>query len=68
MCNFYTMFYVDGNKLPDDDVCYTAGPPQFNWAMLDDPPLDLSKVPSNVSVIPGTKQVLMQSQVSVFLI
>ena len=33
MCNFYMMYYVDGNKTLDSTVCSTQGPP--NWYFED---------------------------------
>jgi len=29
MCNFYMMYWVDGDQLLDDSVCYSAGPPNY---------------------------------------
>jgi uncharacterized membrane protein (DUF106 family) len=29
MCNFYMMYWVDGDQLLHDDVCTSPGPPQY---------------------------------------
>jgi hypothetical protein len=29
MCNFYMMYWVDGDKLLEDDVCTSPGPPNY---------------------------------------
>lgn len=31
MCNFYLMYYVDGDKILDRKNCFTYGPPQYYW-------------------------------------
>jgi hypothetical protein len=29
MCNFYMMYWVDGDQLLHDDVCSSPGPPEY---------------------------------------
>jgi peptidylglycine monooxygenase len=29
MCNFYMMYWVDGDKLLNEDVCTSPGPPKY---------------------------------------
>ncbi len=29
MCNFYMMYWVDGDQLLQDDVCSSPGPPNY---------------------------------------
>lgn len=29
MCNFYMMYWVDGDQLLNDDVCTSSGPPHY---------------------------------------
>ena len=29
MCNFYMMYWVDGDKLLEDNVCTSPGPPNY---------------------------------------
>ncbi|XP_076333365.1 peptidylglycine alpha-hydroxylating monooxygenase-like isoform X2 [Tachypleus tridentatus] len=31
MCNFYMMYYVDGDHILQDKFCFTAGPPLYRW-------------------------------------
>jgi peptidylglycine monooxygenase len=29
MCNFYMMYWVDGDQLLENDVCASPGPPNY---------------------------------------
>ena len=31
MCNFYLMYWVEGDKLPSDTFCFSIGPPFYAW-------------------------------------
>lgn len=31
MCNFYMMYYVDGDKVLDKKYCFSLGPPSYHW-------------------------------------
>ncbi|XP_064475097.1 peptidylglycine alpha-hydroxylating monooxygenase-like [Ornithodoros turicata] len=31
MCNFYIMYYVDGDKIPSGNTCFSSGPPLYYW-------------------------------------
>ncbi len=31
MCNFYMMYYVDGDRILNKKYCFTAGPPYYYW-------------------------------------
>lgn len=31
MCNFYMMYYVEGDKVLDEKYCFTSGPPYYYW-------------------------------------
>ncbi|XP_076350248.1 peptidylglycine alpha-hydroxylating monooxygenase-like [Tachypleus tridentatus] len=31
MCNFYIMYYVNGDRILTDKYCFTAGPPVYRW-------------------------------------
>lgn len=31
MCNFYVMYWVEGNKIPSDNFCFSMGPPYYAW-------------------------------------
>ena len=32
MCNFYLMYWVEGNQIPSEMYCFTPGPPLYSWA------------------------------------
>lgn len=60
MCNFYIMYYVNGNKLPDADDCYSEGGPRWYLKDYDDPRgLNLAAMPVTASVVPGTTTPLL---------
>jgi peptidylglycine monooxygenase len=31
MCNFYLMYWVDGDETLRDNTCYSSGPPGYYW-------------------------------------
>ncbi|KAH7963193.1 hypothetical protein HPB52_019957 [Rhipicephalus sanguineus] len=31
MCNFYMMYYVDGDRILDKKDCFSYGPPVYYW-------------------------------------
>jgi len=31
MCNFYIMYWVEGDELPSDTFCFSIGPPFYAW-------------------------------------
>lgn len=31
MCNFYLMYYTDGDRILDDKYCFSSGPPLYYW-------------------------------------
>jgi len=31
MCNFYLMYWVDGDRVLTDNTCFSPGPPQYYW-------------------------------------
>jgi peptidylglycine monooxygenase len=31
MCNFYMMYYVEGDKTMDKKYCFSQGPPYYHW-------------------------------------
>ena len=33
MCNFYMMYWVDGDRLLDENVCASAGPSEYYFAL-----------------------------------
>jgi len=50
MCNFYMMYWVDGDQLLNDDVCTSPGPPQYYFR--HDRHLNVDKIPENAFRIP----------------
>lgn len=48
MCNFYLMYYVDGDEPLDQKYCFTAGPPYYYWSNQQDQ-LGLSRIPEDAS-------------------
>ena len=52
MCNFYVMYWVDGDELPTNAYCFTDGPPRWSWAQFEG--IDTEQVPANASLVPGT--------------
>lgn len=62
MCNFYIMYYVDGNRAMRDSYCFSAGPPGYYWK--DSPfadKMNLNHIPKTASVIPGENRVIQQT-------
>ena len=60
MCNFYVMYWVDGDKTMHENYCFTAGPPSWNWGRF--PGLNSSDVPNTASIVPSTGEVLKATQ------
>ena len=56
MCNFYIMYYVDGDQTLRDNYCFTPGPPTWTWEDLDG--LDAALAPLSASIVPGTDEVI----------
>lgn len=47
MCNFYMMYYVNGDTILDDGTCFSPGPPEYHWSTeggLENIPEDASKL------------------------
>ncbi|XP_076443848.1 putative peptidylglycine alpha-hydroxylating monooxygenase 1 [Babylonia areolata] len=60
MCNFYIMYYTDGEKHLSNDACFSQGGPQ--WYLTDYPDqagLNLPAMPATASVVPGTDKMLL---------
>lgn len=56
MCNFYMMYYVKGDNLLDDNICFAGGPPSWyfkNFKSSTGERLDLSKIPADASEVPA---------------
>lgn len=50
MCNFYMMYWVDGDQLLNEDVCTSLGPPHYYFG--NDLNLNVEKIPENAFRIP----------------
>jgi len=50
MCNFYMMYWVDGDRLLNDDVCTSSGPPSYYFRR--DRRLNVDKIPEEAFRIP----------------
>lgn len=60
MCNFYMMYYVDGNQLLDAQYCQRAGPPHWYWTDMKS--IHAENAPGDASVVPGTNEVLESTE------
>ena len=59
MCNFYVMYYVDGDHMMKDSYCFSAGPPTYYWKDSEfAQDMNLENIPKTASVVPGTEKVL----------
>lgn len=59
MCNFYIMYWVDGENLLTNNMCYTGGPP--HWYFKDFKgdtikSLSMDEVPENASEVPDVQK------------
>ncbi|CAF1561509.1 unnamed protein product [Rotaria magnacalcarata] len=50
MCNFYMMYWVDGDQLLNEDVCSSSGPPRYYFGR--DRHLNVDKIPEDAFHIP----------------
>jgi len=60
MCNFYIMYYVDGDEALSENYCFTPGPPSWSWDDFDG--LDAALAPLSASIVPGTDEFLAATQ------
>jgi len=59
MCNFYMMYYVNGEDVYQDGGCWASGPPYNYWQTSKDAQkMHLENAPKTVSIVPGTQNVL----------
>jgi Copper type II ascorbate-dependent monooxygenase, C-terminal domain len=58
MCNFYIMYYVDDKMPVSDSLCFTEGPPLWDWSKFENGLIDVSLAPLSASVVPGTDDFL----------
>ncbi|CAF0874637.1 unnamed protein product [Rotaria sp. Silwood1] len=50
MCNFYMMYWVNGDEVLENDVCTSLGPPKYYFGY--DRHLNVEKIPENAFRIP----------------
>ncbi|XP_015915160.1 peptidylglycine alpha-hydroxylating monooxygenase [Parasteatoda tepidariorum] len=50
MCNFYMMYYVDGDKPMEEKYCFTSGPPVYYWSR----DFKVGSVPKNIDLSAST--------------
>ena len=55
MCNFYLMYWVEGDQIMNDNYCVSPGPPSWYWS--DVRALHTENIPSDASIVPGTDKV-----------
>ncbi|KAK3586826.1 hypothetical protein CHS0354_020042 [Potamilus streckersoni] len=61
MCNFYIMYYTDGDRISDQTYCFTPGPTTWYWDQFERADkMNLAAIPRTASIIPGTDKVIKQ--------
>ena len=55
MCNFYMMYYVDGDNLLDAQYCQRAGPPHWYWSDMES--VHVENAPADASADPESNKV-----------
>ena len=53
MCNFYMMYWVDGEHIMKNGYCFSQGPPEWDWSKFTG--LNFKDAPINASMVPGEK-------------
>lgn len=63
MCNFYIMYYVKGEKLLQENMCFRSGPPFWyfsNFKSSTGQGLDLNQIPADASEVPAEQLVELE--------
>jgi peptidylglycine monooxygenase len=60
MCNFYIMYYINGDKVVQEPTCFSPGPPSWNWGNVDG--IHPENAPFSASMIPDTDSILKETQ------
>lgn len=58
MCNFYIMYYVKGDNLLANNMCFSMGPPFWHfkdYKGVNGDRLDLDKIPADASQVPANQ-------------
>ncbi|XP_069137086.1 probable peptidylglycine alpha-hydroxylating monooxygenase 1 isoform X1 [Argopecten irradians] len=54
MCNFYMMYYVDGDRIADQNSCFTSGAPWYSWERSQYARrMNVNHAPDEISLVPG---------------
>lgn len=59
MCYFYIMYYTKGDRMLEDDSCWSPGQPLWSFEDFetgDGKKLNLSKIPDDISKIPTDQE------------
>lgn len=56
MCNFYMMYWVDGDSIMKNGYCFSGGPPDWDWSKFTG--LNAEDAPPNASMVPGSDKIL----------
>lgn len=60
-CNFYFMYYVEGDHTIERSSCFSEGPPSYTWQTSGPADMNLENIPKTASVVPGTDTVLNET-------
>ncbi|KAH3837295.1 hypothetical protein DPMN_110680 [Dreissena polymorpha] len=63
MCNFYMMYYTEGDDIIPGTYCFSQGPPSYYWADDINMRNAIKNIPPNASVVPGESKPLKQTAV-----
>ncbi len=63
MCNFYLMYWADGDEIMSEEYCFTPGPPTWHWSNFKG--IGASNAPANASLVPGQKKILASTEDSI---
>ncbi|XP_041369878.1 probable peptidylglycine alpha-hydroxylating monooxygenase 1 [Gigantopelta aegis] len=66
MCNFYIMYWVEGDHILDKSYCFSPGPPTWYWADFKGGDINLAARPKDISTIPGTDKPLVATETEKF--
>ena len=66
MCNFYVMYWVDGDHILDDSYCFSPGPPTWDWSSFNSGDINLSARPKDISTLPGTDKSFVATETETF--
>lgn len=59
MCNFYMMYFIEGDHVVNDPICFSQGPPSWKWSDVDE--INFQNAPKSASLVPDTDTILEES-------